>query len=269
MPAGAARTPRGLPHRGGGLALLRALPQGEVARVALAARVRVGGVLHVLDALAGQLAVALPRAHVEVHVPGAVGRGVRVTAVQEPPDEREHLRDVARRARLIGGPADSEREVGGVEGVLEAVGQRPPRLLRRVEIRGLEAGGVGGGGAVEDLVVDVRHVADGGDPQPRGLEPADEHVEHDRAAHVPHVRHALHRGPAVVDRGLAGHEGLEVPDLRGAGVIEALGHGAASLSCVRESWVSEPEQGGRGRVQPSGRAPRAPWPARRAPRPLR
>ncbi len=42
---------------------------------------------------------------------------------------------------------------------------------------------------LEDLVVDVRHVPHRGDAQPGGLEPADEDVEHDRAAHMAHVRH--------------------------------------------------------------------------------
>ena len=229
VPSGAAGPPGRLPHGGGGLAGLGALPQGEVAGVALAARVGVGRVLHVLHALAGELAVALPRPDVEVDVARAVLRGVGVAALHQALDEREHLGHVAGGARLVGGTADAEGEVGGVERLLEPVGQGPPRLAGRVEVRGLEAGLVGGGRAVEDLVVDVRHVPHRGDAQPGGLEPADEDVEHDRAAHVAHVRHALHRGPAVVHRRLAGHEGLEVPDLRGAGVVEALGHGGAVL----------------------------------------
>src|SRR5699024_8198314 len=45
------------------LALLESLPQREVARITLAARVGVGSGLHVVDALVGQLAIRGPRAY--------------------------------------------------------------------------------------------------------------------------------------------------------------------------------------------------------------
>ena len=55
VPAGAAASPRRRPARGLGLVGLAALPEGEVARVALAARVGVLGRGHVVDLLVRQL----------------------------------------------------------------------------------------------------------------------------------------------------------------------------------------------------------------------
>ena len=73
VPARPTRAPGARPRGGLGLGvLLPALPQREVARVALAARVGVLGRLHVVEALVGQLAVRRPRPHVEVHVARAV-----------------------------------------------------------------------------------------------------------------------------------------------------------------------------------------------------
>ena len=70
VPARTARTPRRLPGGVGRFVGLGALPQGEVAGIALAARIRVGGRLHRVDLLMGQGAVRGPRPHVEVHVAG-------------------------------------------------------------------------------------------------------------------------------------------------------------------------------------------------------
>jgi hypothetical protein len=78
------------------------LPQSEVARVALAAWVGVGGRLHVVDALVGQLAVGWPAAHVEVDVAGVVTGDVRVLLVDQRLDQLEHLGDVAGGPRLVG-----------------------------------------------------------------------------------------------------------------------------------------------------------------------
>ena len=75
-----ARAPRRRPRR---LAGLGALPQREVARVALAARVRVGRPAPSRRASAGQLAVRRPGPHVEVDVARAVLGGVGVPALDE------------------------------------------------------------------------------------------------------------------------------------------------------------------------------------------
>ena len=103
VPAGPSRAPRRGPGRRLRLGLLLpALPEGEVARVALAARVGVLRRLHVVDALVGQLAVRRPGAHVEVHVARAVLGGVGVAPRDQPLDQLEHLRDVPGRGRLVG-----------------------------------------------------------------------------------------------------------------------------------------------------------------------
>src|SRR5690606_7467083 len=58
VPAGTTAAPRRGPRRGARLLLrLPALPEREVAGVTLATGVRVGGGLHVLDLLAGELSV--------------------------------------------------------------------------------------------------------------------------------------------------------------------------------------------------------------------
>ncbi len=102
VPARTTRSPRGGPGRGLRLALLLpALPEGEVAGVALAARVGVAGGLHVLDLLPGQLAVGRPAADVEVDVAAAVLGGVRVAAGDELLDQLDDLRDVSGGARLV------------------------------------------------------------------------------------------------------------------------------------------------------------------------
>ena len=95
--------PRARPRGGLRLAgVVAALPEREVTRVALAARVGVAGGLHVVDPLPRQLAVRRPGAHVEVDVARAVLGGVRVTPLDQRRDQLEDLRHVAGRGRLVG-----------------------------------------------------------------------------------------------------------------------------------------------------------------------
>ena len=102
VPARAAAAPRRRPGRRLGLARLVALPQREVARVALAARVGVLGRLHVVDPLVGQLAVRRPGPHVEVDVARAVRRRRRrARARSASVDQLDHLGDVPGGARLV------------------------------------------------------------------------------------------------------------------------------------------------------------------------
>ena len=205
--------PHGLGHdalsRLGGLA---ALPQGEVARVALAAGVGVLGRLHVVEALPGQLAVRRPRAHVEVDVARAVGRGVGVPLLDQLLDQRDHLGHVPGRGRLVGGRQHVERGVGPVELARHVVGQVPPRaaLLGRLG---------------EDLVVDVGDVADERHLEALVDQPPAQHVEVDRRAHVAHVRLRLHRQPAHVHARPALLQGDEVADVARGGVVEPESHG--------------------------------------------
>src|SRR5690606_35991650 len=93
VPSGASGAPGRVPGGGGGLLGLGALPEREVARIALAACGGVGRVGHVVELLAGELAVGGPGAHVEVDVAGAVVGDVGVAALDEGGDELLHLRD--------------------------------------------------------------------------------------------------------------------------------------------------------------------------------
>jgi hypothetical protein len=58
---------------------------------------------------------------------------------------------------------------------------------------------VGGGGFVEDLVVDVGDVADEGDVAAPRAEPTAQDVERDPATHMADVRQSLHGGAAQIN----------------------------------------------------------------------
>ncbi len=207
VPAGTARTPWRGPGGRLGLGLLGALPQREVARVALATRIGVGRGLHVVEALTRQLAVGRPRAHVEVDVPGAVLADVGVAARDERLDQLDHLGDGAGRAGFV-------RRRQHVDG-----GERG-RQLGVHRVGEVVPGPVLLGGLGEDLVVDVRDVADEVDGIPARHQPAAEHVEVDGRAHVSDVRLGLHGESTDVDPRLPLLEGDEVADLTGRGVVE-------------------------------------------------
>ena len=184
VPAGPAGPPRRVP---GGFPRLGALPEGEVPRVAFG----VGGVgvlggPHVLEALPGQGAVGRPGSDIEVHV---AARGVGVPAVDEPPHERDHLRDVAGGPRFhIRGDA-AEHVVGAAERPLVALCHGPPRDALV-------------GGHPDDLVVDVGDVPAERDLVAARLQPADQDVEIHPGPDVPDVRWCLHRGATQVQRSL-------------------------------------------------------------------
>src|SRR5699024_4982167 len=186
---------------------------GEVARVPLAAGVRVVGGDHVVQALVAQLAVVGPRADVEVDVAAAVGGRVGVTALDEGVDERDHLRDVTGRPRLVGRGEDPEQleRLGGVALVAVAQGEPVGTGLRCL---------------AQDLVVDVGDVADEGDVVPVAAhEPAPQHVEGHGEAQVADVRGALRRQPADVHPHPTRGDGGEVALGAGCGVVELQGHG--------------------------------------------
>ena len=191
VPARPARPPRRGPERVGRLVLLLALPQREVARVALGPLRRVGRRLHRVDPLPGQRAVVRVRTHVEVHVAGAVVGHVRVPGLDQPLDQLVHLRDVPGRPRLIRRRQDTERPVRPREDQLVLVRDRPERPLLLKPLG-------------QYLVVDIGDVADEPHLVPAVLQPAPEHVVVDPRAEVADVRPRLDGEPAQVDAGLAG-----------------------------------------------------------------
>jgi len=240
VPAGPAAAPRRRPGGGLGIARLVALPQGEVARVALAALLGVLGGRHLVDPHARQLAVVGPGAHVEVDVARAVRRRVGVATVDQGGDQLDHLRDVAGRARLVRGGPDAEGAERLVEGPLVQVGVRPP-------------GAAGLGGLRQDLVVDVGDVGDHRHPVTGRLEPAPQDVEVDFLADVTQVGRRLHGGAAAVDRDLALDEGHELDHGPAGAVIQVERH-------PRESTGARRGPARRVTVGRGSRARSGPWP---------
>ena len=113
-----------------------------------------------------------------------------MAAVDDALDQVDHLGDVPGGSRLVGGWQDSHGLIGMGEFALVNVGPLPPALAvgRRLG---------------QDLVVDVRHVADQGHLVAQPEQPAPDHVEGQGGPDVADVGRALHRGPAHVDANLA------------------------------------------------------------------
>ena len=127
---------------------------------------------HRVERAVAELAVLLVAAHAEVDV--AV-RFVGVAGVDEAGDDLDDLRHLLRGAGVLVGLAD-------VEGshVREVLGD--VLLGERLDGRALL------GGAVDELVVDVREVLDAADGEAPELQVAVEHVEDDVAHRVADVR---------------------------------------------------------------------------------
>ena len=208
---GPTRAPRRFP---GGLARLRRLPQHEIERIAL-------GFVH-LDARAGpqvgqalarQLAVRLELRDGVVHV--AVAGRVGVALVDQRLHHRDDLRDELGRARLAIAQPHAERRAVFLVGLDEALGQRLHRLA--VLLR-----------ALDDLVVDVRDVADERDVVARRLEVTAHDVEHDQHARMAEVAVVVDRDAADVHADLARLERLEDFLASGQRVLD-LQHGIRSV----------------------------------------
>ena len=207
VPAGPPGSPGRLPVR---LAGLGRLPQREVARVPLQARVvGVLGRAHLVQPLAGQRPVRGEGVHVEVHV---AARRVGVLALDQPAHQHDHLRDVPGGARLDVRRAAAHRVVGPGERPLVALGDDPGRDA------------LAGRGA-QDLVLDVGDVAAEGHPVTAGLQPPDHDVEAHGRPQVADVRRRLHRGAAQVHRHLTRRERRELAHRARGGVVKLQGHG--------------------------------------------
>ena len=123
-------------------------------------------------------------------------------------DELDHLRDVPSGARLVRGRQDAQGPVRVGEDELVVIGVRPPLAALLDGLR-------------EDLVVDVRRVADEGDLQTPVEEPAAQLVVDDAGAHVAHVRGALHGGTADVHPHVSVAHGREGDEGAGIGAVQS------------------------------------------------
>ena len=189
------------PHGDGQLRLgrlvgLGALPQREVARVALGPVRSILGAAASLRLLPGELPVLRERADVEVDVAGSVGRRVGVPVLDQLRDQLVHLRDVPGRARLVGRRQHAEPRV--------VLGQDP-----LVGVRDDQNGTPCLGRLDEDLVVDVGDVADERDLVAGVQQPAAQHVIVDAGTKVADVRRRLHGEPTQVDPDLTGTRGTK------------------------------------------------------------
>ena len=211
MPARPAATPRGGPAGGQRVAVLVSLPQGEVARVPLAAHLGVG-FGHVVQALVRQRTVLWPGPGVEVHVAAAVFRRVGMAGIDESADQFDHFGDVAGGTGLIGRGQHADPVVGGSEHLLVLIGVSKPRAALF-------------DGLLQDLVVDVGHIAHQQNIKSPVGQPAAKLVEHDRRAHVADVGRALNGRTAHVDPHLAVTDGNEGFEGAGLGVIQLNCHG--------------------------------------------
>ncbi len=167
------------------------LPEHEVAGIALVRRhldARAGQQL--VWAAAGEPAVFGEASHCEQHM--AFDR-IGMTAGDQPLDQRDHLRDMPRGARLHLWRIDAER---GERGVIAGGGARGDRVDR---LAGL-------GGARVNLVVHVGDVADVGEARIEPAQQPRQHVEHDGGAGVAEMRHVVHRRPAHVHADMRGVE---------------------------------------------------------------
>ncbi len=189
VPARPALAPRRRPVR---LTRLRLLPQHEVERIAFRlvdrdARARA----QIAQLAAGQLAVVGKAGHRVHHV--AVRRDVRVTLVDQLFDHRDDAGHVLRGLGLDVRPQQAEPVVVLVHRLREAARERLHALA--VLLR-----------AIDDVVVDVRDVADEGHLVAAILEIAAHDVERGLRPRMAHVAEVVDRIAAQVH---AHHAGLE------------------------------------------------------------
>ena len=209
MPAGTTAAPRRIPRCGQRFAFLIPLPQGKIAGITLAARVCVGGILHIVYTLAGERAILFPRTHIEVDIPRIVKRRVCVPAVDEALNKFKHLRNVTGRARLIGWRVNTQRRICARKNFLVSIRERPPLLVGVFP-------SVGGlcrfNGLRQNFIVNIRNIAHGGDFEPAVAHPPRKLVEDQGGTDMPHMRFTLHGGTAVVDACLAGDYRFKIAD---------------------------------------------------------
>ncbi len=210
MPARPPGSPRAVP---GGLAGLRALPQREVAGVALAfVDLHASAGQEVLEVLAGKLAVGGKPANLEVDVPL---HDVAVAAGDEALDHRDHL------GNMLGGLGLHLRRQHAERGDVLPEGLDIPlgHLARRHAFLV---------GAPDDLVLDVREVPDERDAVPVKAQVAGDDVEDDHHPRVPDVGQVVHGHAARVHLDLARRERDELLLRARHGVVDL--HGTSTLT---------------------------------------
>ena len=109
-----------------------------------------------------------------------------MTHIDQALHQLDHLRDMSCGARLIGGWQAAEHVVCASERTLVAHRNNP---VRHIVVSGV----------VDDLVVDVRDVANERDVIALGHQPSTDHVEGDPAAHMSDMWRGLNGGTAQVD----------------------------------------------------------------------
>src|SRR5918993_2196824 len=124
VPAGPSGTPGALPGR---LARLGGLPQREVERALLEARLALLRLAHLIGALVAQGAVARKALHSVVDVAVGFFRGVGVALLYEGFDQGDHLGYMLRGPRLDVGHPDAKHPESLMEGVGVAVYDLLPR----------------------------------------------------------------------------------------------------------------------------------------------
>ena len=175
----------------------------------------------------------------------AVVGPVGMLALEQRPDERDHLVDVLGGARQHVRPGHPER-VGIGQEALE------------VPVRELVDPDAGRGGATDDLVVDVRDVHDPADGVAAPPEVTDEQVGEEERAEVADVRGAVHRRAARVHADAVVAQRYQRPLLAGQRVLEPdLAHAAASIVASASVEIdrpapSEPSRLPRGRLDVDG-----------------
>ena len=158
-----------------------------------------------------ELAVVRPGGDVEIHVAGQfavlVADHIGVAVVDDALDQVDHVDDMPGRARLVRGCEHAELVVRVRELALVMVCACPPILARC-------------GGLVENLVVDVGHIANERDLVAEPLKPAANDVERDGRANMADMRGALHGRATHVHAHFAGFDRLETRDRMRRRVVE-------------------------------------------------
>ena len=187
VPARTPCAPGGVPL---GFAGLGVLPENEIKRITLTrVHVNARARLQFVQGAARELSVARELAHSKVHV--TVGRRVREAVLFKPRDDVKHLRNEFRRMRL-------ERGVKAPQGAhvfLHRLGEGL-RELGRCDLAL--------GGAPDDLVVHVGHVAHKGHLVARSLEPATDDVKRHEGAAVADMAVVIDRDAADVHPDMTG-----------------------------------------------------------------